>query len=625
MEADRSEVDDHLGADLFPRPQTIRRLDDEAPNAGTPVLVEHDESIPAQGYKLTYCRSGIRINHSDPAGLRYAQQTLDQLRSRPIRSQAAVEIEDLPDFSRRGFMLDISRDRVPTRRQLLRLIEILSLGRINHLELYMENTYAYRDHEPAWRDSSPLDSADIQWLDRLCAKHGIDLVANQNTFGHWERWFEHNEYLWRAESVDGYEIMGEPRPPSTLAPTTENARFVNGLLQELLPQLRSHRLNIGADETWELGRGASRKRASEIGLPAVYLDYLLQVATPWLDEGYEVEFWADIICKYPALIPQIPENLIPVVWQYESPGQIEATLARMTNEELALQSERGTYVGTPDGEAGFRDRSKSLTDVGQRFWVAPGTSTWNSFIGRLDNCIANIIDAAEVGYLRQAEGLINTAWGDHGMWDPPVISFGPILFGAAASWGLQANRDIDLARILDDCVFHDSARVMGGVLTSIGAVDRELGTPVFNGTVLFRALLQAGRLGANQYPTEAALTTARTILAKSLHDLDAARPAAGMGDEEVSQIRQAVEVALFSVDVLASGVLTREATASDALHAQELLARFESLIESQRQAWQMSSRPGGLERSLHAFDATLTALNERAQFAEVSVRTKGTA
>jgi hypothetical protein len=42
--------------------------------------------------------------------------------------------------------------------------------------------------------------------------------------------------------------------------------------------VRSRRVNIGCDETFELGRGASAARAAEIGAAGVYLEHLARIA-----------------------------------------------------------------------------------------------------------------------------------------------------------------------------------------------------------------------------------------------------------------------------------------------------------------------------------------------------------
>ena len=106
---------------LVPAPQeavfTGRRLPDDL--AVTEVV---DPGHPAQGYELTLGDDGITLAHADEAGVRYGRATLDQLRRQGL---AAGRIRDWPDLVHRGFMLDISRDRVPDRACLLALLDRL--------------------------------------------------------------------------------------------------------------------------------------------------------------------------------------------------------------------------------------------------------------------------------------------------------------------------------------------------------------------------------------------------------------------------------------------------------------------------------------------------------------------
>src|SRR6185369_4793545 len=102
-------------------------------------------------------------------------------------------------------MLDISRDKVPTMKTLYELVDLLASWKINQLQLYTEHTFAYRNHEDVWKKASPMTAEEIRDLDEYCAERFIDLVPNQNSFGHMERWFEHPEYLQLAEAPNGYE------------------------------------------------------------------------------------------------------------------------------------------------------------------------------------------------------------------------------------------------------------------------------------------------------------------------------------------------------------------------------------------------------------------------------------
>ncbi|MET7620141.1 hypothetical protein [Streptomyces sp. NPDC005408] len=82
----------------------------------------------------------------------------------------------------------------------------------------MEHTFAFRDHREVWRDASPLTADDLCWLDARCAALGIELVPNQNTFGHMERFLAHPAYAHRAENPEGFVRGGVQQPPTTLAP-----------------------------------------------------------------------------------------------------------------------------------------------------------------------------------------------------------------------------------------------------------------------------------------------------------------------------------------------------------------------------------------------------------------------
>ena len=125
-------------------------------------------------------------------------------------------------FAVRSYMLDISRDKVPTMGTLKQLVEILEKFNYNQLQLYTEHTFAYSKHEAVWKDASPMTASEVRELDLFCAMHGIDLVPNQNSFGHLERWLVRPEYNHLAELPHGGAPLpwgGFKKDPTTLCPT----------------------------------------------------------------------------------------------------------------------------------------------------------------------------------------------------------------------------------------------------------------------------------------------------------------------------------------------------------------------------------------------------------------------
>jgi hypothetical protein len=240
--------------------------------------IARDPALPAQGFTLESGPDAVRVRAADADGERYARALLTQLAAQASAGHLpGVRVRDWPDFPVRGFMLDVSRDRVPTRETLARLVDLLALLRINHLQLYVEHAFAYRAHEVVWRHASPLVHADLRWLDALCRERGIELAANQNCFGHMGRWLAHPEYVGRAEAPDGWRTRdGRLLAPGVLAPDADNARFAVELCREQLACLTSRRINVGCDETFELGRGRSREEVGARGIGRVYAEHLLQ-------------------------------------------------------------------------------------------------------------------------------------------------------------------------------------------------------------------------------------------------------------------------------------------------------------------------------------------------------------
>ena len=100
-------------------------------------------------------------------------------------------------------MFDVTRDRVPTLQTLFDLVDLLAGLKLNQLQLYTEHTFAYRGHEVVWQDASPITGEEVLTLDAYCRERYVELVPNQNSFGHMHRWLKHEEYVHLAESAEG--------------------------------------------------------------------------------------------------------------------------------------------------------------------------------------------------------------------------------------------------------------------------------------------------------------------------------------------------------------------------------------------------------------------------------------
>jgi hypothetical protein len=570
---------------VFPAPRELVETGERAPR-DAPVSRRRDAALPAEGFAIDIDARGVRVSHADPAGLHYAEACLAQIREQAPGDLPGLRLRDAPDFPVRGLMLDVSRDRVPTRETLARLVGLLSVCRMNQLQLYTEHAFAYRDHETVWRDASPITPDDARWLDAECRAHGIELVPNQNCFGHMGRWLAHERYRARAEAPDGWQAPGlARRAPGVLAPTDDNARFAVELVRELCACFASRRVNIGCDETFELGLGRSRAEVAARGRARVYLDHLKRLIAPLHEDGRELLFWGDILRGHPELVAELPRrDLVALAWHYEAP--LDA--AAMPAPARALLDSLGM---SPDALRGFAGQVPAFAQAGLPFWVCPGTSSWSSFVGRWGNARANLADAARVGHASGAGGYLVTDWGDNGHLQPPCVSFAPIVYGAALAWGHDRNCDLDVADVLDRLVFRDARGVLGSLLLEVGDAYAGTGRRVFNASPLFLALVPGGSPAFGALDA-AALRATADQLGEALVRISHAQPVAADGDTCVRELSQAIRLAR-----LGAWRLLHEAGAG-APDPAALRADLLAAIEEQRVCWRLRSREGGLADSL---------------------------
>jgi hypothetical protein len=413
------------------------------------------------------------------------------------------------------------------------------------------------------------------------------------------RWLAHEPYRSRAEAPDGVEpVPGYRIPPSVLEPTPENAEFALALFAELLPNFTSRRVNVDCDETFDLGHGKSKARVARDGKERVYVEHLRRILEPLAADGYSAHYWADIVRKDPALARDLPESATPVCWTYEAPTALDGAAAALDPTTSALLAELGVDL---EAAAGFDANTRPLADAGVPFWVAPGTSAWDSLVGRIDNARANLLDAARTGVERGATGYLVTDWGDNGHLQPPSVSFGPILFGGAQAWCADANADVDLAAALDALVFRDRAGRLGNALVTLGRQWNRTGRHAFNGSPLQSALVAGGLSLSIGDPTVDGTEAVLAQLDACAQEIDAAAPACDDGEVVRAELLQAVRLARHG----AWRLLAQAGGAAPGTDA--LRADLAAAIDEQRAVWLRRARPGGLDDSVARLEATLAA------------------
>eukprot|EP00050_Salpingoeca_kvevrii_P001010 m.160529 g.160529 ORF g.160529 m.160529 type:complete len:943 (-) comp10275_c0_seq9:1724-4552(-) len=573
-------------------------------------------------YRIFVNPGGISMVAGDAEGLNYAVSTLLQLfhmsdclidsedERDSTRGLPSLRINDWPNIKDRGFMYDISRNKVPTMSFLFELVDMMAYLKYNQLQLYMEHTFAYVDHSEVWSGSDPLTSSEVLELERYCRRRGILLVPNQNCFGHFHRFLKHDRYRALSECPDGIDlgprVSGPSDAPFSLCPTDmHSVTLVSSLLQELLPHFPSSPyVHVGLDETFDLGKGRSKQACDEHGIDQVYLNYLQQIREVVRQNGRTMMFWADMLFDYADdLAFRLPPDVIAMEWGYEDDHPFSA------------------HCGL-------------LTAAAVPFYVCPGTSAWNSVAGRVTNCIENIRNAASAGVRHDALGLLLTDWGDSGHIQPFSASLPGLVAAAGFAWGGEpqtiaprAPREQtadwhglwdteDLAIVMDTHIIRDPHGVVGTVICELGNAYLHAGASLFNRSALFRLVVFTGD-NPNLPPT-VTLTSLRMAMRlikaqiKVLEDYTASHPLESLPEA----LRLWIEETRLSADLLLFAVLFGQAflranndiLGISAAVRTDLANRLLPLRDRIEMIWLRRNRPGDIQDTRDRLQHTLDAL-----------------
>ncbi len=369
--------------------------------AAPDVVLRLAQDVPhKEGYRLLVEPRQIRIEAATAAGLYYGVQTLRAHVRQHGRHLPAVVIEDHPDFARRGVYLDCSRGKVPTLQTLCALIEQCAQWKLNEVQLYVENVFTFARHPDIGRGYSPFTPQDMALLQTCAREHHVELVPSLASLGHFEK----------ILMIPGYEDLGElPGYRGWPGGTTLNPldlrslALLTDLYAEYLPLFTARDFNACGDEPWELGRGRSKSAAATQGVGRLYLDFICKLRDLAAHHGKRLNLWGDIVLQHPEVIPDIPDDLIILNWEYEPQG-------------------------------GRMARTHEIVDAGHPVVCCPGTSGWQSFGSRLQTSFQNIYAFAHEARTHACEGLLTTDWGDNGHRNALGVSLPAIAYGAACAW-----------------------------------------------------------------------------------------------------------------------------------------------------------------------------------------------
>jgi hypothetical protein len=531
------EVQSHTGADQ----RLILARKEPSPSPPTKEPGERPES-----YVLVVAPDEVRGHGADAAGLWYAGQTLVQLirANRTDQGLPCLTIGDWPSLRWRCFQDDLTRGPSSTPDTLQQHIDLGAELKMNLFTYYMEYQYAFRKHPAIGPPDGSLTPDELTALVRYAQPRHIEILGNQQSFGHMTAILKHPQYAPLRET----EYLLSPANEATY-------QLLDDLYSEVCPLLPFPMFNVCCDETWGLGTGPSKSLTEELGVGGVYVRHIRRVHD-LLRSKYQkrMMMWGDIILEHPDKLDQIPQDTVMLTWGYGPAASFEHQIA-------------------PFAQAGYE------------FFVCPGISNWSRILPDFGVAMQNIQNFVRDGAKLGALGMLNTEWEDDGEALQGYKWHG-YAWGAECAWNASTTSPADFNRRI------------GGVL--FGAPDDRFGQAIELLAQTHRLPGMKGMLNSrfweSDWPPSQSAARARAsaeqllgIVRPAIEHLEACQHAAVvnahlldaylLGARRMELIGQRTLSALRAAEAYAEACRSREPG-----RQMELLSEVEQLVETTRQA-----------------------------------------
>ena len=374
------------------------------------------EEIGNEGYELWIDDKQIVLAANSGQGIFYGKQSLKQLiRSSEHNQLPGMHIIDKPAFKYRGLMDDISRGPVPTKTYMEYQIRRISELKMNMLCYYTEHVVRTAKHPEFAPPAGGISIEEWKEIAEYARRHFVELVPNFQSLGHAGKVLENPKYRHLGESSSMYSPV---RP--------ETVRFMKDIYDEMCPAFSSGFFHVNCDETFDLGKGESKKLADSIGLAGVYARYVNQLADILRGHRKRMMIWGDIALKYPEIMDMLPPDAVIMSWEYGDHHSFSKWIDPFVNKGFDY------FVCT-----GVLNSYRLFPDYGQ--------------------ALPNIREFVREGAEKGALGVLNTVWDDGGMHSFDQDWYG-VAYGAEQSWNPNDREVTDFDNRLSAGIYKGSGK-----------------------------------------------------------------------------------------------------------------------------------------------------------------------
>jgi hypothetical protein len=294
----------------------------------------------------------------------------------------------------------------------------------------MEYQFAFKKHPLIGPKDGSLEPDDLRALVAYGKPRHLDILGNQQSFGHLTEILKHEQYAPLRET------------DYILCPVKEESyQLLDDLYGEVCPLLPFEMFNVCCDETWGLGTGPAKTLAQQIGVGGVYVRHIARIHDLLKDKYHKrMMMWGDIILQHPDQLSQIPKDTVMLTWGYGP-------------------------------EANFENQIVPFANSGYDFFVCPGISNWSRILPDFGVATTNIRNFVRDGVKHGALGMLNTEWEDDGEALQGYKWHG-YAWGAECAWNASTTTPEDFNRRIGAVLFGEPGDHFGQAIELLAQTHR---------------------------------------------------------------------------------------------------------------------------------------------------------
>ena len=357
---------------------------------------EHPGPESREAYTLSVTQHGVSIQGTSSAATYYGVQTLLQMveTSGQAKRIPLATVHDWPALAYRGTLMDAgSEGPMLTMDEIKGQLDLIAKFKGNQYFFYSEGNIELRGY-PLLNPKARFTQAQIRQIVDYARQRHIDVVPAVEFYAHLHDLFRIETYSRLADFPHGTQF--DPTNPA-----------VKLVLQDWTAQIAdlfpSKFADVGFDETWSLQKASAKTGANSTPVQ-LFIDQLTTVTDLFQSRGKTVMAYADIMAKFPGIVPRLPKGLIALPWWYN-----------------------------PIQDAEYQHWLAPLVAGKVPHIVTSGVTSWDQIAPDFSISFANIDTFLAAAQTSHALGLLTTLWTDDGQ-ALLQMSWPGIAYGAAAGW-----------------------------------------------------------------------------------------------------------------------------------------------------------------------------------------------